>query len=679
MKRGLDVNVNVNFGTAPPSSQHVDVEAALLAATSMGVHVQQPVMPWQSTPLLRSVFSRDKLPWLHPLKIPRSFPAVSVSGTVKSTITVEAKKLIIRDASHETAGSSREIERDQVLLKWLEVVLLAPEESRVGKQIMAADVENAEKGAHLQILADTLMGKATRTLNLRVSSLLLYVRWLRMHSPFEDFLPFSEEAIYDYMCSLRTAACSATRGTTFLSTLAFVKALLGMSGATECMESPRIAGAALAMYLTKRPLKQAPALDPVMLAILDFMSFCERNLYLRCMAGFCLMCIYGRLRVSDMHRIVNLSVRGEFVEGSLMRVKTARTKEKQSTFLPCVVPCKGMLGLNWFSAFTFNRECLGLPKFHSLESTIDDRTFMVMPSEQTCESTNQERVSTSEVTAKLKMLLGKSFPAETVNKITSHSLKTTVLTYMGYMGTYGVDYTHTELLGYHLTQHRSAINYQRSALSAPLRTMCGMLKEVQEGKFLPLAPRDEVFCRDTKPKGVLEQMLQTMGMELQELCEKFLGFPATSLHEGDAHPELRALWEMMGQPFMQEVPVVEQVDSPTEVVSNFGYEDADRVRDDPATDGSGDESNCSDSCSSTAESALASVVRDSEFATFRPVSKSAVTEMVYRHKRTKMIHYGHDSFESKTACGRALGSTYFRFFGDIEKAWPHCRNCFGSM
>ncbi|CAL1162138.1 unnamed protein product [Cladocopium goreaui] len=374
-----------------------------------------------------------------------------------------------------------------------------------------------------------------------------------------------------------------------------------MSGASECMESPRIAGAALAMYLTKRPLKQAPALDPVVLAILKLMSFCERNLYLRCMAGFCLMCIYGRLRVSDMHRIVNLSVKGDFVEGKSEHLRSH------------------------------------------------------------CEAEDAPR-----------QILSRR------NREQDHKPQSED-NWLTYMGTYGVDYTHTELLGYHLTQHRSAINYQRSALSAPLRTMCGMLKEVQEGKFVPLAPRDEVFCRDTKPKGVLEQMVQTMGMELQELCEKFLGFPATSLHEGDAHPELRALWEMMGQPFMQEVPVVEQVDSPTEVVSYFGYEDADRVKDDPATDGSGDESNCSDSCSSSAESALASVVRDSEFATFRPVSKSAVTEMVYRHKRTKMIHYGHDSFEPKTACGRALGSTYFRFFGDIEKAWPHCRNCFGSM
>lgn len=393
------------------------------------------------------------------------------------------QKLVIRDVSHEAAGSSREIERDQVLLKWLEAVLLVPEESRVGKQLMATDVESSDKGKHLQILADTLRSKSTRTLNLRVSSLLLYIRWLRKHSPDEQFLPFVESTVYEYMCSIRSAACSATRGTTFISTLAFVKDVLGMSGALDCVESARISGAALEMYLTKRPLKQAPPLEPLMVGILEIMSFCDENLYLRCMAGFCLMCIYGRLRVSDMHRAVNLSVRGAYVEGSLMRVKTARTKEKQSTFLPCVVPCEGMLGLNWFKAFVYNRKLLGLQDFPSLESAADDRTFLMLPSEATCELIDQVKVATSEVTAKLRVMLGKSFPADRVNRITSHSLKTTVLTYMG---TYGVDYTHTELLGYHLTQHRSAINYQRSALSAPLRTMCNvLLREVQAGKFTP--------------------------------------------------------------------------------------------------------------------------------------------------------------------------------------------------
>lgn len=48
----------------------------------------------------------------------------------------------------------------------------------------------------------------------------------------------------------------------------------------------------------------------------------------------------------------------------------------------------------------------------------------------------------------------------------------------------------SELLGYHLTQHKSAINYQRDALAGPIRLMMEMLGHVQSGAFSPMAGRD---------------------------------------------------------------------------------------------------------------------------------------------------------------------------------------------
>lgn len=63
-------------------------------------------------------------------------------------------------------------------------------------------------------------------------------------------------------------------------------------------------------------------------------------------------------------------------------------------------------------------------------------------------------------------------PERLVSNLTSHSLKTTVLTYLSKSG---CDYTYSELLGYHLTQHFSAINYQRDALAAPIRYMMDIL------------------------------------------------------------------------------------------------------------------------------------------------------------------------------------------------------------
>jgi len=360
MKRGpnfLDF-VNVNVGGTAQSSSNVD--DALAGASAMGKVMPVMRMPWESTSLMRQVLCKERLPWLQPLKIPKTFPAVSSLYEKPRELVLMEKKIQIRSSCFKATIAHSDSDRNQLLLKWFEAVLIVPTESRLGNQLMALEPDDDNAGKHLQIVADTLRKKSTRTLNVRVSSLLFYIRWHRDSFGVQPFLLFQEENVYSYMCSLRDKACSASRGTTFISTLSFVKQTLGMTGVQECIESARVSGAALSMYLCERPLKQAPPLHPVMLAILELATFCESDAYLRCMAGFCLMCIYGRMRVSDVSRLVNLSVAGKFAEASLMRVKTSRSRGKQATFLPSVIPTVGVLGIDWFAAFLANRKHLGL-------------------------------------------------------------------------------------------------------------------------------------------------------------------------------------------------------------------------------------------------------------------------------------------------------------------------------
>eukprot|EP00434_Breviolum_minutum_P009828 symbB.v1.2.008656.t1/scaffold540.1/size189765/21 len=505
-------------GTAQSSSSNVD--DALAGASAMGKFMPVMRMPWESTSLMRQVLCKERLPWLQPFKIPKTFPAVSSLYEKPRELVLMEKKIQIRSSCFNATIAHSDSDRNQVLLKWLEAVLIVPTESRLGNQLMALEPDADNAGKHLQIVADTLRKKSTKTLNVRMSSLLLYIRWHRDSFGDQQFLPFLEENVYSYMCSLRDKACSASRGTTFISTLSFVKQILGMTGVQECIESARASGAALSMYLCKRPLKQAPPLHPVMLAILELATFCESDAYLRCMAGFCLMCIYGRMRVSDVSRLVNLSVAGKFAEASLMRVKTSRSREKQTTFLPSVIPTFGVLGKDWFAAFLANRKHLGLEDFPPLEGRGHGRDFVVLPSEDTVPSEVLVKVSTSEVTAKLRIILGKFYDKATVCKLTSHSLKTTVLTYVS---VYGIDYVHSELLGYHLTQHRSAINYQRDALSVPIRKMVEILEAVKDGTFVPLAARDEVFPSGGA-KCVVDQVHEQIGYNFEEVLEMLLGF-----------------------------------------------------------------------------------------------------------------------------------------------------------
>lgn len=91
-----------------------------------------------------------------------------------------------------------------------------------------------------------------------------------------------------------------------------------------------------------------------------------------------------------------------------MKVKMSRSREKQTIFLPSVIPTVGVLGIDWFAAFLANRKHLGLEDFPSLEGRGYERDFVVLPSEDTVPSEILVRVSTFEATAKLRIILGNS-------------------------------------------------------------------------------------------------------------------------------------------------------------------------------------------------------------------------------------------------------------------------------
>eukprot|EP00435_Cladocopium_sp_Y103_P017632 s4052_g4.t1 len=635
-------------------------------------------MPWELTSTLRTINSGDFTPWLNLPKIPRTLPAVAENfRPKKATDDIRVRTETIRITCQNTAFKRSDPDRAQAILKWVELILAHPSASRVGQQLLAMDAGDARSDRCFMVVSDSLQSKATATLNLRASSLALYTKWFADFFPHEQFLPFSEERVYHYLCDLRDKACSASRGSTFLHTLAFVKDRLGMLGVDEVLSSPRTQGAALCMYLEKRPLRQAPPLHPMMVLTLELAAFCEADTYLRAMSGFCLACIFGRMRISDMTRMVHLSVIGAFAEGSVMRTKTSRTREKQTTFLPVILPCRGFSGMPWFEAFLISREQLGLPEIPGIESRAHDQSFLIMPSRGSLGYEFATKVSSSEVTQCLRAILGKIFPEDQVLGLTSHSLKTTVLTYLS---KFGCDLTWAELLGYHLTQHKSAINYQRDALAAPIRFMCQMLERIRLGEFEPMAARDALFHSSMSSRDVYGQLYDYTGKTMAQICESFLECSVSVQESPAGSPELARLWEILceePQPIFSEMQQLNE-----NALQSLGYQHS------PSGDLSEGEavsisSQCSsedssDSGSSSAEEALAELSKKSGGPCVRNIAKTAVLGSYFRHCRTHMVHMGHTEASDKTACGRALGGTYTRFTGDVERAWPHCTFCFGN-
>lgn len=87
----------------------------------------------------------------------------------------------------------------------------------------------------------------------------------------------------------------------------------------------------------------------------------------------------------------------------------------------------------------------------------------------------------------------------------------------------------------------------------------------------------------------------------------------------------------------------------------------------------------SDSGTSSIEEGMAMASRMAGGPKLRSHARNANTVDLYRHSRTKMVHFGdiHDSL--KTACGRFIGETFLKFKGDADKAWPHFKRCWGTL
>ena len=327
----------------------------------------------------------------------------------------------------------------------------------------------------------------------------------------------------------------------------------------------------------------------------------------------------------------------------------------------------------WYDAFLISREQLGLPEIPGIESRAHDQNFMVMPSRGSLCYEFATKVSSCEVIQCLRSTLGKIFPADQVLGLTNHSLKATVLIYLS---KYGCDLTWAELLGY-----QSAINYQRDALSAPIRFMCQMLDKIRLGEFEPMAARDILFNSSIAARDVFEQLHDFTGKNMTQICELFLECSVDVLELPSGSPELARLWEFLcvePQPIFCELQQLNENESPSlsyqhSPVVDFSDGDAVNISFQYSSDDS------SDSGLSSAEEALAVLSKESASTCVRSIAKIAVLGSYFRHCRTQMVHMGHTETSNKTACGRALGGTYTRFTGNVERAWPHCTHCFGNI
>lgn len=188
-------------------------------------------------------------------------------------------------------------------------------------------------------------------------------------------------------------------------------------------------GAAHLGFLRKRMLRQAPPSDVVAIVVLELCCLLVKDDFLRGCAGFCFCALYGRLRVSDCNRQGH-----EYFEGSLCRVKTARTLEKQTRFLPVILPMRGLLGFAWCEHVVEARQSMGLESIPEREEQDREERFILFPSQRSWLDFLLGRMGAAERTERLYECLGRVLPKEHFQHYTSHCLTCAILMHANIFG-----------------------------------------------------------------------------------------------------------------------------------------------------------------------------------------------------------------------------------------------------
>lgn len=650
-------------GNVPQNPPFSDVsERALEVALNIGnKFVSPPRLPWESG-FLRDVLSSGStsaLPWLNPLVIPKDLPS---SGPSRLTVTptVNEKRSIAKARMYQSVSASIDEERQSALAKWLNLVMMYPEESRLGILILAETMTEAEQKGIPRLMEHWMARKSTSTLTQRAGSIAMYVKYCKTYADEFPIIPIDESVVYKYVVWLRETGKPPTRAHTFVSSLSFVGELLGWKGASDAASSQRVLGAAHLCFLRKRMLRQAPPLDIVAIIVLELRSLFVKDDFVRGCAGFCLCALYGRLRVSDCNRLSHGKIIGQFFEGCLCRVKTARTLEKQTRFLPVILPTRGLLGFPWFEQFLETRTCLGLEAIPATEDSDREERFILFPSQKSWLDFQVERMGAAEMTERLCECLAKVLPKDCFQHYTSHSLKCTLLTYTNI---FGLSLEQNELLGYHVVKgHSSALNYSRDALASPIRAMMTMLEGIRMGTFRPLAERSSHFVDRSAAVPAMEQFAVSVESEWETVAECIACF--NSEDDDEAFSD-----------FMSKLQYVRDhacgsIDKSCEAGQSANVQD---ISSDEES-----EVESSDSGSTSMEEALAFADGDLGEERWGNINVHADMSRVFRHVRTKMLHFARTDDMHKTCCGRVVGDTFTIFKKDPENAWPKCRVCFGK-
>ena len=160
----------------------------------------------------------------------------------------------------------------------------------------------------------------------------------------------------------------------------------------------------------------------------------------------------------------------EFIEFHIKDYKTKASKTWTAGALVAVAPASGVVGSNWISHWLEVRTSLG----------IDPGVHPVMPAPDCDGAASVRSLTTTEATRWLNMVMDRAELLRVDRRLSSHSGKATLLSYMA---RWGASLNTREMLVGHTSHVQSVLCYSRDSLSGPLRELGDMLAAVRGGNF----------------------------------------------------------------------------------------------------------------------------------------------------------------------------------------------------
>ena len=327
----------------------------------------------------------------------------------------------------------------------------------------------------LEMLADIFSGRSPLTVKKRGLALARICDYL--DDTHGELFPCSEKSVYAFFKHEQQRGAPASRLSGYLQALTFARFVLQVEELNSVISSARCRGAARSKEV--RDKKQASPLTVNDVKKLHMILESAEDLWERLFCGACLFTIYARGRWGDLCRcdmiIPDMSIQGElcYLEARTGKHKTLSAAQHRHQFLPMVATCIGLSDRNWGSIWLDVRCRLNikLPPYDN---------FMPAPDQDGVAT--RRPLETKECGLWLRKILLGHTQHSSVKQISSHSMKTTVLSWAAKRG---YDVPLRLQMGYHCNRMQMAMTYSRDAATASIMAVQKLIDEIKSGVFAP--------------------------------------------------------------------------------------------------------------------------------------------------------------------------------------------------